>query len=83
MSTCVEAETQDITELDFNPVCEVEEPGWVEQVECAKPAVWVGTAPCGHDFYFCEQHHYDQRRFTCHQCGRRDMHLATYRWVRL
>lgn len=80
----------DTDELDFTPECEVDVlimrngvSTGVYSDKCAKPAVWLGVPPCGHDAYFCEEHHYDQRAFRCRNCGRADMMLATYRWIRL
>jgi hypothetical protein len=71
-------------ELDFTPECDVDQlTRGVHHDKCTKPAAWVGIAPCGHDCYFCETHHYDQRAFICHVCGRNDLHLATYKWIRL
>lgn len=72
--------------LDFQPTCQVdvyEMKLKVRHSPCAQPAVWIGVAPCGHDDYFCETHHSDQRSFMCNTCGQRDMLLATYRWIRL
>jgi hypothetical protein len=68
--------------LDFTPECDVEEPAPIN-AKCTKPAAWIGVAPCGHDSYFCEVHHYDQRAFTCNICGLKDTMLATYRWIRI
>lgn len=82
---------EDIAEThDFDPECEVDvlivrqgiNTG-IRKDQCRSTAAWVGVAPCGHDSYFCAQHHYDQRSFTCHQCGTMNMHLATYKWIRL
>lgn len=91
MTTVVEPATDTVDQLDFTPICEVEER--VTElvngrhtrvvVKCSNHAAWIGETPCGHDFYFCDTHHYDQRAFTCLVCGRRDLLFATYRWVRL
>lgn len=69
---------------DFEPDCAVTTTvhGIVKD-KCTNPAVWLGIPPCGHDDYFCETHHADQRAFTCVTCRTRDMLLATYRWIRL
>jgi hypothetical protein len=76
--------------LDFEPECHVDilivRGGCSTGIyldKCTKTAVWVGTAPCGHDGFFCEEHHYDQRPFVCHLCGHANMMLATYIWIRL
>jgi hypothetical protein len=77
-------------ELDFSIECEVDVlimrhgvSTGVYTDKCTKRAAWLGVAPCGHDAYFCEEHHYDTRAFHCHHCGRANMMLATYRWMRL
>jgi len=90
MTTSDKPKTDDLSTLDFTPTCEVREPvrarprsGELIDVTCTTPAVWMGTAPCGHDSLFCEEHHSDGRLFTCMKCGRKDTLLATYGWVRL
>lgn len=75
---------------DFDPGCEVDVlimrqgiSTGIRKDQCTSPAKWLGISPCGHDGYFCGEHHYDQRAFTCRHCGRANMHLATYKWIRL
>jgi hypothetical protein len=74
----------DVSSLDFQPPCAVTTTikGRVTS-RCSEPAAWLGIPPCGHEDYFCEEHHSDGRSFTCTVCKRRDMLLATYRWIRL
>lgn len=75
---------------DFEPECEVDilimrqgiSTG-IHKNKCTQPAVWLGIPPCRHDAYFCAEHHYDQRAFMCKICGRTNMLLATYNWIRL
>jgi len=74
---------EDLTSLDFPLICEVEETYTGEIVHCDKPAAWIGTTPCGHDSYFCEQHRVDQRAFTCLRCWRKNLRTSTYTWIRL
>jgi hypothetical protein len=80
MSTTPLDEAAITAALDFTPECEVIEP---DGGKCCRPAAWIGAAPCGHDYYFCDHHHSDQRSYTCHYCGSRDMLLATYLWTRI
>jgi hypothetical protein len=79
-------QTDDLTalDLDFDPTCEVDEvtKQGVKYSECRAPAVWIGVGPCGHDSYFCETCHYDQRSHICRQCGNKTL-LAAYNWTRL
>jgi hypothetical protein len=90
MSTETLPVTQTLEELDFTPECEVDVLNIRNGVlvsrspKCSNKAAWSGAAPCGHDSYFCEQHHIDCfHGYTCNICKRKDMMLATYRWVRL
>ncbi len=83
--TATKPVTEAIDHLDFTPQCCVDES--TRQGErgnpCSHPAVWIGYPPCGHEGYFCEGHHSDQRLFRCYECGTDNQMLATYRWVRL
>jgi hypothetical protein len=83
-ATATDERTDIASTLDFEPQCAVTE--WnngVMTAECPNPAAWIGIPPCGHEDYFCEGHHSDQRAFNCNTCGSMRMHLATYRWIRL
>jgi hypothetical protein len=83
----IEAVEAALASLDFTPECEVDKLDRYDVVikdsKCGKPAAWIGVAPCGHSAYFCADHHCSQKSYMCKVCKRKDMHLATYNWVRL
>ncbi len=65
---------------DFAPTCDVNE--WIlGGARCARPAVWLGVAPCGCAAYSCDPHRRDDRPYSCANCGVGNMSRAAYRWV--
>jgi hypothetical protein len=83
MSTVTETDIVAAGIEDVDPTCEVDETRRdAKNYKCYNPAVWVGVPPCGHEGFFCEQHHCDSRSFKCLVCGNITL-LATYRWIRL
>lgn len=84
MTTTIAAPTTIILDwAQLQPICQVDQiTHGVHHGDCINPAAWLGIPPCGHDGFFCEQHHYDSRSFICRQCGNMTL-LAVYRWVRL
>jgi hypothetical protein len=68
-------DTDDLSELDFAPKCEVEEVlmSWdskvVDSRKCARTATYIGRQPCcDHRALACDQHVNDGKQWYCGIC---------------
>jgi hypothetical protein len=85
MNTHTHPDTHTLNHLDFQPKCEVIDgnPFNPTETHCQQQADWIGTAPCGHDSNFCNNHKQYKCRFRCNRCGSRNKYLHQYRWIKI
>lgn len=81
-------DTDNVTELDFQPVCEVTEAALmfgqvVAKSECGQPATYVGTHPCcDYRALVCDKHVGSGSDWYCGDCDERIPDYAMI-WTRL